>query len=174
MAAPMLKAPTGRHGVSDADSGRPAKFPCRGAAATAGKTQPPCQKGQKGRKGAPRHDTHPLSGLSDLSGAGAPKKSSELTCHRWIARLPVFVVTNLSQTARSKPSSRLRVCSAARRRPSASRRISGNVFWFARLQRRFRVRKARKVRKAPSGITRSPFLTFPTFLVAVRLKKAAG
>src|SRR5262245_50654363 len=161
MAAPMLKAPTGRHGVSDADSGRPAKFPCRGAAATAGKTQPPCQKGQKGRKGAPRHDTHPLSGLSDLSGAGAPKKSSELTCHRWIARLPVFVVTSLSQTARTKPSSRLRVCLAARRRPRASRRS-------------FRVRKARKVRKAPSGITRSPFLTFPTFLVAVRLKKAAG
>src|SRR5215831_12619336 len=78
MAAPMLKAPTGRHGVSDADSGRPAKFPCRGAAATAGKTQPPCQKGQKGRKGAPRHDTHPLSGLSDLSGAGAPQKEQRV------------------------------------------------------------------------------------------------
>ena len=111
------------------------------------KTQPPCQKGQKGRKGAPRHDTHPPSGLSDLSDAGAPKKSSELICHRRIARLPIFVVTSLSQTARTKPSSRLRVCSAARRRPSASRRTSGNVFWFARLQRSFRVRKARKVRQ---------------------------
>src|SRR5215469_1128130 len=108
---------------SEASSGRPAKSPARsrrsGAKALArlvGRhltAQLPCQKGQKGRKGAQRHDGDPLSDLSDLSGSGAPEKSSGLTCHRWIGRPSVFVVTSFSQPARTKPSSRVRVCSAS-------------------------------------------------------------
>src|SRR5262249_25751677 len=151
-----------RHRVSDADSGRPAKFVAlepygrrpEAVLATVGcdfgalprgggkcrKTRLPCQKGQKGRKGARRHDMHPLSDLSDLSdlsGGGAPEKSRGLTCQRWMSRPPVLVVTSFSQPARTKPSSRVRVCSASSRRPSASRRISSSdtsVFWFARIQ----------------------------------------
>ena len=91
----------------------------------------------KGRKGAQRHDTHPLSDLSDLSDVGAPEKSSGLTRHRWMSRPPVFVVTSFSQPARTRPSSRPRVCSASSRRPSASRRMSNSDtsgFRFVRIQ----------------------------------------
>src|SRR5262249_46673020 len=101
------------------------------------KAQRLCQKGQKGRKGAQRHDTDPLSDLSDLSSVGAPEKSSGLTCHRWMSQPPVFVVRSFSQPARTKPSSRLRVCSASSRRPSASRRMSKSdtsAFRFVRIQ----------------------------------------
>ena len=83
------------------------------------------------------HDPGPLSDLSDLPGGGAPEKSSGLTRHRWMSRPPVFVVTSFSQPARTKPSSKPRVCSASSRRPSASRRMSNSDtsgFRFVRIQ----------------------------------------
>src|SRR5262249_10763254 len=67
------------------------------------------QNGQKGQKRGQSHDTHALSDLSDLSDAGAPEKSSGLTCHRWMERPSVLVVTSFSQPAPTKPSTTVRV-----------------------------------------------------------------
>jgi hypothetical protein len=62
---------------------------------------------------------------------------------------------------------------SVKRRASASGPISGNVFWFARIQRS-RIRKVRKVGKVLNVMTGIPFPTFLTFLVLVPREKAAG
>src|SRR5215831_20657597 len=136
MTAPIWEAPAGCHCdvgrglwlsgqvLTHESGGRPAALVAEigwnfhalpGMAGRCRETQPLGQKGQKGRKGAQHHDNDPLSDLSDLSGSGAPEKSNGLTCHRWMARPSVFVVTSFSQPARTKPSSRVRVCSASSR-----------------------------------------------------------